>query len=50
MQAAEVFGEVRSLMGDAPDVDTFVEATGPESLKATIQSMAKPGVRIVAMA
>ncbi|MFD8813205.1 hypothetical protein ACFV23_17360 [Streptomyces sp. NPDC059627] len=36
--------------GDAPDVDTFVEAAGPDFLIATIQSMAKPGARIVAVA
>ncbi|WP_040825241.1 zinc-dependent alcohol dehydrogenase [Nocardia jiangxiensis] len=49
-RAAEVFGEVHSLMGSAPDVDIYVEAAGPDALIGTIQSMAKPGSRIAAVA
>ncbi|MEU4657412.1 alcohol dehydrogenase catalytic domain-containing protein [Streptomyces sp. NPDC023723] len=49
-RSGELFGEVTTLMGTFPDVDIFVEAAGPDQLVATIQSMAKAGSRIGAVA
>ncbi|MEW2397265.1 alcohol dehydrogenase catalytic domain-containing protein [Streptomyces sp. NPDC046862] len=49
-RAAEVFGEVTTLLGTFPDVDIYVEAAGADELLGTIQSMAKPGTRIGAVA
>ncbi|MFI6406069.1 zinc-binding dehydrogenase [Streptomyces sp. NPDC050548] len=49
-RAGEEFGEVTTLMGTFPDVDIYIEAAGPDELFATIQSMAKAGARIGAVA
>ncbi|MCX4815256.1 zinc-binding dehydrogenase [Streptomyces sp. NBC_01239] len=49
-RAAEVFGEVTTLLGTFPDVDIYIEAAGADTLLATIQAMAKPGGRIGAVA
>ncbi|MGX9883067.1 hypothetical protein [Streptomyces sp. NPDC002276] len=49
-RAVEEFGEVTSLMGTFPDIDIYVEAAGPDELFATIQSLAKAGARIGAVA
>ncbi|MFJ9710348.1 zinc-binding dehydrogenase [Streptomyces sp. NPDC101234] len=49
-RAAEVFGEVTTLLGTFPDVDIYVEAAGADELLGTIQKMAKPGARIGAVA
>ncbi|MER7693684.1 alcohol dehydrogenase catalytic domain-containing protein [Streptomyces sp. NPDC097610] len=49
-RAAELFGETKTLMGTFPDADIYVEAAGADELLATIQTMAKPGSRIGAVA
>lgn len=46
-RAAELFGEVTSLMGTSVDVDVFVDAAGADPLIATYQSIAKAGSRLV---
>ncbi|MGW2824255.1 zinc-dependent alcohol dehydrogenase [Streptomyces sp. NPDC001443] len=48
--AAELFGETTTLLGTFPDVDIYVEAAGADELLSTIQSMAKSGSRIAAVA
>ncbi|MER7693932.1 alcohol dehydrogenase catalytic domain-containing protein [Streptomyces sp. NPDC097610] len=45
-RAAEVMGEVTTLLGTCPDADIYIEAAGADALLATIQDMAKPGARI----
>ncbi|MGW5658026.1 zinc-dependent alcohol dehydrogenase [Streptomyces humi] len=49
-RATEFFGEVTTLLGTFPDVDIYVEAAGADELIGTIQSMAKVGARIGAVA
>lgn len=48
-RAAELFGEVHSLMGTAVDVDIFIDAAGADPLIATYQAIAKAGSRLVVL-
>ncbi|MET7481401.1 alcohol dehydrogenase catalytic domain-containing protein [Streptomyces sp. NPDC005648] len=49
-RAAELFGQVTTLLGTFPDADIYVEAAGADELYEAIQAMAKPGARIGAVA